>query len=135
MWLEVKLYDLDFDIIPQCTRVVCVSKYKDKFIFVKHKERDTWEIPGGHIEDGEDWLTAGKREMYEETGALDVDIEPICLYSISTYGLLCFANVKSLGNLPQSEIEKIGLFENIPDNVTYPSHNMFFEKVRSVKKL
>lgn len=28
--------------------VVIQAKYKDKLILVRHKERDTWEMPGGH---------------------------------------------------------------------------------------
>ena len=28
--------------------------FKGKWIFVKHKQRNTWEIPGGHREMGED---------------------------------------------------------------------------------
>ena len=62
---EVKLYDLDYSIIPECTRVVCACKYKDKWVFAKHKDRDTWELPGGHIEQGEDFMTAGMRELFE----------------------------------------------------------------------
>lgn len=42
--LEVKLYELDFNKIPECTRVICVSKYKDKWVFCKQKGKETWEI-------------------------------------------------------------------------------------------
>ncbi len=127
---EVKLYELDFNKIPECTRVICVSKYKDKWVFCKQKGKDTWEIPGGHIEKGEDWLTAGRREMFEETGAIDIEIVPICLYSISTYGLLCYADIKEMAKLPDFEIGEVKLFDDLPTNLTYPSHKMFFEKVK-----
>lgn len=129
---EVKLYDLDYSIIPECTRVVCVCKYKDKWVFAKHKDRDTWELPGGHIEQGEDFMTAGKRELFEETGATRVKIQPICLYSVSTYGLLCYAEIEKLEKLPDFEIAQIGLFDDIPLNLTYSFHKMFFDKVKSV---
>jgi len=65
--LEVKFYELGSINESLYTRVVIVSKYNGKWIYCKHKDRNTWEIPGGHIEPGEDWLTAVKREMYEET--------------------------------------------------------------------
>ena len=29
---------------------VILAKYQNKWIYCKHKERDTWEIPGGHRE-------------------------------------------------------------------------------------
>ena len=41
-----------------------------------HKERDTWESPGGHIDEGETPLEAAERELYEETGAIDFDFKP-----------------------------------------------------------
>ena len=44
-----KLGDIDE---KEYTRVVLVSRYKNKWVFCKHKERNTWEIPGGHIEQG-----------------------------------------------------------------------------------
>ena len=93
---EVKLYDLDYSIVPECTRVVCACKYKDKWVFAKHKDRDTWELPGGHIEQGEDFMTAGMRELFEETGATRVKIQPICLYSVSTMVFFAMRRLKNL---------------------------------------
>ena len=78
----------------ELTRVVCVCTYNGKWVYSKHRERKTWEIPGGHIEEGETWLETAERELYEETGAIEIEVEPICLYSISTYALLCYANIK-----------------------------------------
>ncbi len=38
-----------------------------------------------------------------------------------TYGMLFFADVKTLGALPaDSEIGEIAFFENIPESTTYP---------------
>lgn len=62
--------------------VVIVSRYQNKWIFCKHKQRDTYEIPGGHREAGETILEAAKRELYEETGAIKFSIEPMCIYSV-----------------------------------------------------
>ena len=42
---------------------VIVSKYQNKWIFCKHKQRTTWEIPGGHRELGETINEAAKREF------------------------------------------------------------------------
>ena len=108
--------------------VVMATRYKDKWFFCKHEERDTWEFPGGHIEKGEDWLTAAKRELFEETGAVEADIKPICVYKISKSGLLCFAEVKKFDKIPDFEIERIEFFDDVPEKLTYPWINAFFEK-------
>jgi len=111
------------------TRVVMAARYKDKWIFCKHKNRTTWELPGGHIENGENWLTAAKRELYEETGATEADIEPVCVYKIGSPSIFCFAEVRSLSKLPSFEIEKIEFFDDIPSNLTYPdSHKKLFDR-------
>ena len=114
--------------------VVIITRYNGKLVFCKHKERDTWEIPGGHIENGEDWLTAAKRELFEETGAVESEIKPICVYNISKPGLLCFAEVKSFDKIPNFEIEKIELFNEVPKKLTYPWINAFLEKGKQFLK-
>lgn len=107
---------------------VIVAAFEDKWIFVKHKMRTTWEIPGGHRETGEDITTAARRELFEETGAVDFDIKPVedyyCLHTLKddrpSYGRLYYAEVKKLGKLPDSEIGEVKLFDELPEELTYP---------------
>ena len=128
--LPVNIYELGKVDDSELTRVVCVSNYNGKWVYSKNRKRKGWEIPGGHIEKGETWEEAAKRELYEETGAIDVEITPICLYKISSYGILCYAKINKLGKLPESEIEEIGLFDTEPDNLTYEeTYNLFFKTV------
>ena len=47
---------------------VIAARYEDHWVFCRHKERTTWEIPGGHRECGESIETAARRELFEETG-------------------------------------------------------------------
>lgn len=135
--LEVKIFDLGYCKNEELTRVVCVSKYKDKYVFSYNKKRNGWEIPGGHIEEGETWEEAAKREMYEETGAIKINVEPICVYKISTFGLLCYCEILELEELPkESEMEKIMFSNSLLDNLTFPeSFKIYFETVKNRKGL
>lgn len=130
--LAVKLFDLGTVPEKEYTRVVCVSKYKGKWVFAKNKKSNGWEIPGGHIEAGEDWLAAARRELFEETGAIKINVRPVCVYFISSYALLCYAEIVELSKLPNFEISEIGLFDDLPNNLTYPeTHKLFFETVKN----
>ncbi|MGN0973598.1 MAG: NUDIX domain-containing protein [Bacilli bacterium] len=130
---EVKLFDLGTVDEKEYTRVVCVSKYKGKYVFCYNKKRQGWEIPGGHIEEGESWQEAAKREMYEETGATKIEVTPIAVYKISTYGLLCYCEILEMSELPKEyEMEKILLSDKLPENLTYPdSFKLYFETVNN----
>ena len=55
-----------------------MAVYKGRWLFCMHRERETWEHPSGYIEVGETPMEAAKRELYEETGAIDFEIEPLC---------------------------------------------------------
>lgn len=137
---EINFYDLGTVDEKEFTRVVCVSKYKDKFVFAYNKKRKGWEIPGGHIEEGETWQEAAKREMYEETGATKIKVIPVSIYKISTYGLLCYCEIEEMGQLPKEyEMEQIRLSDTLPspEELTFPdSFKLYFEKVNEkIKKI
>lgn len=48
-----------------CTAVFCLPFQRDKILLVRHPNRN-WEMPGGHIDDGEDVYQALQREVLEE---------------------------------------------------------------------
>lgn len=58
--------------------IIC-SRYQDNWVFVRHKLRNTWEMPAGHIEKDESALFAAKRELYEETGATQFSLRTLSI--------------------------------------------------------
>ena len=104
---------------------VIAARKDDKWLWVRHRERDTWEIPGGHREPGEAIEAAARRELYEETGARSFALSPVCAYSVQrgkeeSFGMLYIAQVEELGPLPESEIAEVKVFDEMPEELTYP---------------
>jgi 8-oxo-dGTP diphosphatase len=107
------------------TYVVMGARYGDRWIFVRHCQRETWEMPAGHIETGEDPDAAARRELFEETGAVRVSLTVISDYSVTDSGKTAFgrlyrAGVMELVPLPEHEIEEIKLCMELPSRLTYP---------------
>lgn len=127
--LEVKFYDTVDDSLLMFA--VIISRSNGKWVICKHRERDTYEVPGGHREDGESILETAKRELQEETGAISFDIKPVCVYSVTgktalnetgeeSFGLLCYAETAEFSNKLDYEMEKVMLMDELPTNWTYP---------------
>lgn len=117
----------EYNTLKEYKFVVVLSQYYGKILLSKHKERSTWETQGGHIESGETPLEAAKRELYEESGALEYDITPLCDYRVENpttnqgnNGVVFVADIKKLGNIPESEIAMVKEFDVLPSNLTYP---------------
>jgi len=144
--VNIEFYDVDYVPNNNLTYAVIAAQQGEKWIICRHKERTTWEMPGGHREPGEDIHDTARRELYEETGAADFNIKPICIYSVTgddelihnpkpTYGMLFHAQVKILSELPKDmEMAEIQFCDKLPENLTYPQIQPFlWQKVKEQK--
>lgn len=122
---------------------VIAAKYQGRWVLCKHKERSTWEFPGGHREAGETIEAAAVRELYEETGAAEYRMVQVSVYSVTdqaqsgekqaeSLGMLFYAEISRFDQLPPAfEMEKIECFEKPPDNWTYPEiQPLLFQHLR-----
>ncbi len=143
--ITVKFYDEVDDALLKFA--VIVARYNKKFIYCKHINRNTYEIPGGRREDDEKIFDTAKRELWEETGAIDYKLKAICPYSVirsdkenvssesESFGMLYYADIKAFEKLPGYEIEKIEFFNNLPKELTYPDiQPKLFKKVVEILK-
>lgn len=127
--IQVKFYDkVDDELLKYA---VIVTRSQGKWVFCKHRARDTYEVPGGHREIGESIEEAARRELYEETGAIEYELRPVCVYSVvssnkagvpeeESFGMLYEADVYKFEEELHSEIEKIIITEEFPEKWTYP---------------
>lgn len=104
---------------------VIVARHDGKWVFCQHRERDTYECPGGHREIGEAIEQTARRELWEETGAEKFRLQKIGPYEVVdgdklTYGMFYYAEIESFGKLPAMEIERIELMETLPTAWSYP---------------
>lgn len=140
--LKVSFYDSVEDKLLKFA--VIVARSRGKWVFCKHRDRSTFEFPGGHREEGEDILTCARRELYEETGAAQYALHQVCVYSVygfdgaiknteETHGMLYYADIIRFEELPGFEMERIQLFDELPEAWTYPEiQPLLLNRVREV---
>ena len=134
--VSVSFYEPDY--LPETKLIysVVAAKYLDKWLYVRHHQRSTFEIPGGHIEENETADEAASRELKEETGAIGFHLVFISTYSVTIdgetrFGKLYFASIYKIGPVPDtSEIAEITFMDHLPEPVTYPEiQPLLFKRV------
>lgn len=85
----------------------------DRFLMVWHSRRNGWEMPGGHVEEGETSEQAAKREFLEEAG---YEIEVVAVRDIG-YCDVCAAR---LGKKVREDCEmRSELFSELPEQLSF----------------
>lgn len=109
----------------QLTYVVMAAAYRQEWIFVRHRDRVTWEMPAGHIEAGESPDQAAVRELFEEAGVVRSSLIHLCDYAVTArgkteYGRLYKASVDEMESGLEYETVEVLLSEGLPPALTYP---------------
>ncbi len=135
--MHTEIFDLGVFADELLQFVAVVAHFQKKWVFVKHKGRDTWELPGGRREANETVGQAAARELWEETGAKAFVMRPMLDYSVTrsdgviTYGRVFYAEIAEFARLPQSEIGQVALHDDLPELLTYPEiQPRLFQEVR-----
>jgi len=123
---------------------ILVARYQGRFVFVRHRERQTLELPAGHREPGERIRMTADRELREETGAMEFGSSPRLPCSVFR-PMMRTASARTLlpvwCALPRSgpsdrstrsfEIAEVKLCADLPENLTYPEiQPVLFRQVR-----
>ena len=124
--MEVRALALGSVLDSRLAYAVVGARTRGGWIFVRHRDRSTWEMPGGRREPGETIQRTAERELYEESGASPFELHPVCEYSVVrdgdlSFGRLYHAEVSSLGDLPGFEIVEVAIQEHQPSPLTYPA--------------
>lgn len=118
---------------PKITFAVVITKYNCGWIMCKRKGRTTYEFPSGRRKAGESIYDTAKREIKEETGAEAFSLKRICDFSVrdtecageepgeEKFGTLFFARMFVREFSPQDKTEEVDCFDDLPDDLTYPS--------------
>ncbi len=118
----------------QLNYVVMAARYMDHWIFVRHRERSSWELVSGHIEAGESPGQAALRELSEEAGVVKATLKTLCDYEVEVqgkteYGRFFGADVQKLDPRLEHEIEELVLADTLPGELTYPEvHSRLFQR-------
>lgn len=115
-----------FGTLSRLKYVVVCSFCEGRMLLSRHRRRETWETQGGHIEPGETPLEAARRELFEESGAREAELYPVCDYfgyddHSCANATVFLALIHRLDTLPESEMKEVRLFDALPANLTYPS--------------
>ena len=134
--MDIRFYEQALDSDLKCA--VVAARVGGKWLLCRHRGHETWELPGGLREAGEDIYTTARRELQEGIGAIDFQLEAVSAYGVfkqgedPAFGALFFADIRELAECPaSSKVEETCLTEEIPAAMAYPDiHPALIEQVQ-----
>ena len=132
--VRIRLHPPDSLPLQKLKYVVMAARYLNQWIFVRHRDRSSWELVSGHIEPGEPPRQAALRELSEEAGVVSTTLKSLCDYEVEVhgkteYGRFFGAEVQKLDPLLEHEIEELVLADTLPGELTYPEvHTRLFQR-------
>ena len=123
--------------------VACID-FRDGKVFIAKRQNKgdmggRWEFPGGKIDDGEDFVTAIKREMSEEFGVEVEVFEKLCEVNFEHKEKLCFVDAFRVRFLEDGLSRRFSLTEHTDykweDFSKIPELNFVDSDIKIYKKL
>lgn len=100
-----------------------ILEFDGRLVLSFNRERGGWEFPGGHREDGEDWIQTATREAWEEAGASGLESPRLVGFYVLRDGhttLIVSARAAALGSRPDGfEMVATRLFDSLPAELTF----------------
>lgn len=114
---------------------VIIARFNHQFVIIKNRKRGGWEVPGGSREPGEAIWDTARRELFEETGAIQFEIEPFGVYFWrGSYGMVFAAEINEFTSLPNYEIEEIKFVDTLPEGLNFGDmFYLFVEKWKAYR--
>ena len=126
--------------------IACIDYRNGKVFLAKRQDvgdmGGRWEFPGGKIDEGEDFVTAIRREMNEEFG-VDVEVfDRLCQVTFEHKGKLCYVDAFKVRLKEDGLIRRFTLtehtdymwedFSNIPSLNFVDSDMKIYEKLKDM---
>ena len=125
----------------ECAGGVVINANQE--VVVVNQNHDSWSLPKGHIDPGEDRLTTAKREIFEESGITDLNfVKPLGEFNRYRIGLDGVDDKSELKNIfiflfkssqknlqpqdPSNPIAKWVPYNKVADLLTHPKDKEFY---------
>ena len=120
----------------QLRDMVIAARYQERWVYHRRRQRELWELPCGRIRQDETPHQAARRLLLDEIGAVDFSLTPVCCYQLSQYGMVWFAEIKTLGQLPEGEHASLCFVDTPPHALDRPElHTTVYDWVQGWRNM